>query len=388
MIAPSSTEGRDGLGPLFQATSCSGCHFKDGRGHPPEDGRNFVSLILRLSVPGAGPHGAPRPHPNYGDQFQPRGIPGVPPEGEAIVTYEPVHGAFGDGWSYELMRPHYQFASLAYGALGTNVLISPRVAPSVFGLGLLSAIPENDVLNNADPKDKDGDGISGRPNRVWNMREKKKTLGRFGWKANQPTTEQQDATAFHGDIGITSELFPDQNCMPGQSACASAPDGGTPELTPLKLKRVTDYIMRLAVPARRGWTNDLVRVGEGLFRDMKCNACHVSDFITGNVPGKPELSRQAIHPFTDLLLHDMGEGLADGRPDFEASGSEWRTAPLWGIGLTQTVNGHTRFLHDGRARNLQEAILWHGGEAESAKVSFRKLSWLDRQAVLSFLDSL
>jgi CxxC motif-containing protein (DUF1111 family) len=176
--------------------------------------------------------------------------------------------------------------------------------------------------------------------------------------------------------------------MPGEESCAKAPDGGSPELSPLKLKRVSEYIMTLAVPARRGVTNESVRHGEALFREMKCNACHITEFTTGEEPGHPELSGQVIHPYTDLLLHDMGEGLADGRPDFEASGREWRTPPLWGIGLTKTVNGHTCFLHDGRARDVQEAILWHGGEAEPAKESYRKLSWLDRQAVLSFLDSL
>jgi CxxC motif-containing protein (DUF1111 family) len=244
------------------------------------------------------------------------------------------------------------------------------------------------LLARADPDDTDENGISGRPNRVWDVASGSVMLGRFGWKANQPRLEQQNSGAFLGDIGITSPLFPRENCTSAQPDCSDAPSGGAPELDADHVTQVDYYSKYLAVPARRDYTDPEVRRGEALFGELGCANCHTTTFKTGIVVDDPELSSQTIHPYTDLLLHDMGEALADGRPDFEADGNEWRTPPLWGIGLFEDVNDHTRYLHDGRARNLEEAVLWHGGEAEATTHAFKALSQTERDALLRFLGSL
>ncbi len=388
VIAPASTAGRDGLGPIFNARSCSSCHVQDGRGRPPTETETSVGLLLRLSIPGYGPHGEPVDDPVYGGQFQPLAIPGADAEGKLEVKWIEEEGRFPDGETYSLRRPEFRFKDLAYGPVHPDMLTSPRVAPAVFGLGLLEAIAEKDLLSNADPDDRDGDGISGRPNYVWDAAAERKVLGRFGWKANQPHIRQQTAGAFNGDIGITSSLFQKDHVTTKQVALRNHPDGGEPELEDRVLDRVEAYLRCLAPPARREVKNEAVLRGEELFHDIGCAKCHTSTFQTGEFPEVEELARQRIHPYTDLLLHDMGEGLADGRPDFEADGREWRTPPLWGIGLQETVNGHTFFLHDGRARNLSEAILWHGGEGEESKKKFTELPKADREAVLRFLESL
>jgi CxxC motif-containing protein (DUF1111 family) len=387
VTAPSSTTGLDGLGPTFNATGCSACHFKDGRGQPPEsEGEPFVGLLLRLSVPGENEHGGPVPEPHYGDQFNHHSILGVAPEGSAAVTYTELPGAYDDGTPYTLATPSYTFADLAFGALDSGVLVSPRVAPGMQGLGLLEALDGEVIEAAADPDDLDGDGISGRVNHVWDVESGSKRLGRFGWKANQPSLKQQNAGAALGDVGISSRLFPSQNCPPVQTDCSAATTGGSPELEDDKLDDITFYAHFLAVPARRDVVES--RAGEALFERTGCASCHTPHFETGTLADFPELSNQEIHPYTDLLLHDMGDALADGRPDFEATGGEWRTPPLWGLGLVSRVNGHTRLLHDGRARNAEEAVLWHGGEAEPARDAFRKLSEADREALLFFLESL
>jgi CxxC motif-containing protein (DUF1111 family) len=392
VTAPASIAGNDGLGPTFNATSCSACHFKDGRGAPPETSDDvFLGLLLRLSVPGEDEHGSPLPEPSYGAQFNHRAILGVPAEGEARVEYEAVPGQFADGEPFVLRRPKYQLSNLAFGPLAPEAMMSPRVAPPTFGLGLLEAVSEATVLAHADEGDRDGDGISGRPNLVWDARAGRKVLGRFGWKANQPSILQQTAGAFLGDIGITTSLFPAENCPPAQTACRQAKSGGSPgapELSDEKLQAMVVYGLGLGVPARRDWTRDDVRRGEQLFGRFGCAACHLPRMETGTLEGYPELSGQTIRPFTDLLLHDLGAELGDGRPDFAASGLEWRTPPLWGLGLLATVSRHTHLLHDGRARDVKEAILWHGGEATRAREAFRTSSNAERAALLAFLDSL
>jgi len=334
------------------------------------------------------PDGSPAPDPSYGGQLNPDAILGVPPEGRATVTYTEIPGTYGDGEAFSLRAPTYELTDLAFGPLDPSVQISPRAAPFLVGLGLLAAIDEADILARADPDDGDGDGISGRPNWVWDLREQRTVLGRFGWKANQPTLEQQIAGAFLGDIGLTSPLFPDQNCTAVQTECLEAPDGGDPEVDQLKIDEVTFYTRYLAVPARRDVDDPIVQRGEALFTAVGCAACHTPALTTGTVEDAPALSQQRIHPYTDLLVHDLGDALADGRPDFTASGHEWRTAPLWGLGLIQTVNRHMLLLHDGRARGVAEAILWHGGEAGAARESFRTLSAADRAALVRFLESL
>ena len=378
--APSSTSSRDGLGPTYNAVACASCHFQDGRGIGlTAAGEIDISLLFRLSESAGNPHAA------YGDQLNPIGIGAVPGEGRALVTFTSVRGTYPDGSEYSLRQPHYTLTDLKFGPFTGQ--LSPRVAPQIPGLGLLEAISAEDVVASADPGDQNQDGISGKANWVRDIRNNKISLGRFGWKAGQPTLEQQNAAAFLGDIGITSELFPMPNCPSPQGECAGAISGGDPEVDPKILTRVTLYTQLIAVPKRRDFGDPEVVKGEEIFHRVNCQSCHRPSYVTGT-HDLAELSGQKIYPYTDLLLHDMGEGLADGRPEGEASGREWRTPPLWGIGLIPRVNRHTHLLHDGRARSVEEAILWHGGEAESAKKAFMALPAGDRGALLRFVNSL
>lgn len=389
VTAPSSTLARDGLGPLFNTRSCAGCHFKDGRGRPPEnDDELGTGFLVRLSVPGSDLHYGPLPDPAYGGQLQDQSLEGVPTEGRIKIEYTEIEGEFADGEAYSLRQPSYTITDLAYGELHPEAMFSPRVANQMIGLGLLEAIPESTLLALADPNDADNDGISGRPNYVWDAYNKRMAVGRFGWKANQPHLLQQVAGAFLGDMGITTGLFSENNCASAQEACQTVPNGGEPEIADDDLLKVLLYSSSLAVPARRDWDDETVLRGKQIFMEAQCSSCHVPKHETGIHLTIPALSNQTIYPYTDLLLHDMGEGLADNRPDFQATGSEWRTPPLWGIGLFETVNGHTNYLHDGRARNLMEAVLWHGGEAENAKTYILGLAKEDRTALLRFLESL
>ena len=387
--APSSVSARDGLGPLFNARSCSGCHFKDGRGRPPEPGAPLSSMLLRVSVPGpAGAH-APLAEKSYGDQIQGSALPGISPEAEVFVDYEESSGSFDDGERYTLRRPRYRFERLGYGALPEKFQISARVAPAVVGLGLLEGVSEKTLLALADPEDSDRNGISGRANRVPDLsRGGALGVGRFGWKAEQPSVLQQSAGALAGDLGITSSLFPRENHTAAQTGCKDSPSGGSPEIDDDALHAVALYARSLAVPARRKVDDPLVSQGEELFGKIGCADCHVPTLTTGPHPALPEIPNEAIHPYTDLLLHDLGPGLSDERPSFEATGPEWRTPPLWGLGLIRKVNGHSFLLHDGRARTTAEAILWHGGEAERSRQAFVALDRAERSALAAFLESL
>lgn len=385
-IAPSSVTSFDGLGPTYNRVSCSGCHIRDGRGRPPPSGQGPMdSMLVRLGVPDGS--GGAMPHPAYGDQLNERAIPGVPAEGRVRIAYDLIEGRYGDGITYRLRRPRYELVDLAFGPLGEGAMISPRVAPAVIGLGLLEAVPVPVLEALADPDDRDGDGISGRVNRI---RDDDGTTraGRFGWKANVASLREQNANAALGDIGLTTPELVEENCPPVQESCAAAPTGGRPEVSAEFLDKLTLYTRLLAVPAQRDSGEWQVRRGHRLFREAGCAACHLPTLRTGPHAPSPELAEQTFHPFTDLLLHDMGEGLADGRPDEGADGREWRTAPLWGVGLLELVNGHSFLLHDGRARDLAEAILWHGGEGEAAREAFRTMSAEDRAALLAFLASL
>lgn len=387
--APASVKTFDGLGPMFNRVSCSGCHTHDGRGQPSATGEGPMdSMLLRISIPGTNAHGGPAPIPNYGDQLSERAIPGVAPEGRAKVAYTEVPGAYGDGEIYSLRKPAYEIMDPGYGVLPKDTQISPRVAPQMVGLGLLQAIPEETLRAMADPDDGNGDGISGRPNTVWDKVSKKTSIGRFGWKANQPNLRQQNADAAVGDTGLSTSINPEQNCSDAQTACLASINGGEAEMSDEFLDKLTLYTMTIAVPAQRDASAIPVKKGFAAFQSMGCAACHVSTVKTGEVFGFPEISNQNIHPFTDLSLHDMGEGLADNRSDFEASGREWRTPPLWGLGLVPSVNGHNTLLHDGRARGFAEAILWHGGEAERSKENFRTSLKGTRDALIAFLKSL
>ena len=397
VIAPATTTARDGLGPLFNTNACQNCHIKDGRGHPPATGADSaVSMLVRLSIDaGLGAaeqtsllHTGIVPEPVYGGQLQDMAIPGSASEGKVRVDYHAVPVRFADGTQVELRQPELRISQLSYGPLHPQALLSARIAPPMIGLGLLEAIHEASILANADPDDANADGISGRANHVWDDALGKTVLGRFGWKAGQPTLNQQNAHAFAGDMGLTSNLQPNDDCTPSQTACRHAVNGGQPEVSDEILALVLFYSRNLGVPASRQ-VNDLqVRQGKHLFNQAGCSNCHTPSFTTSEHAAEPELANQLIRPSSDLLLHDMGNGLADNRPEFLASGREWRTAPLWGIGLTQIVNGHSQLLHDGRARNLLEAILWHGGEAEPARQQVLAFDTQQRAALLAFLQSL
>lgn len=385
VVAPSSTSARDGLGPFFNAISCAGCHLRDGRGAPPEAGQEATSLLVKLSEPGTDAHGGPKPVANFGTQLNPFRIPGVTEsEGNVDIAYTEMPGTYPDGTAYSLRKPTY---TLQHGALA-GVLFSPRVAPFMGGTGLIEAIPEAVITAFADAGDVDGDGISGRPNYVWDEINQTVALGRFGWKCGTPSVKQQTASAFLNDIGITSSLYPNENLHGTQLQYASLPNGGSPEISDEILQTVVFYTAALAIPARRDVKNPEVLMGKRLFAEIGCNKCHIQTMKTGTSAYLGRLSNQTIYPYSDFLLHDMGEGLADHRPEFYADGREWRTTPLWGIGLTHTVNGHTYFLHDGRARGYEEAILWHGGEAEAVKNKFMHLDAKQRGQVVTFLKSL
>lgn len=388
--APASTTARDGLGPLFNARSCAGCHFKDGRGRPPlEPGEAFSGLLLRLSLPGSGEHGEPLPEPNYGGQLQPFAIQSVAVEGRPSVEYRAISGTYTDGEAYELLAPTYAIAPGDDGVpLDPATLISPRVAPSMIGLGLLEAIPRARLEALADPDDRDGDGISGRINEVYDMALDSMTVGRFGWKAEQPSVRQQSAGAFDGDMGLTTSLFPENDCAASERACADAPNGGEPEVDDATLDRIELYSRVLAVPIREHWKDADVLAGRRVFFEAGCAGCHVPSHTTDAAASLPELSAQEIFPYTDLLLHDMGPGLSDDRPVFSAEGSEWRTPPLWGLRFYAVVNGHDRLLHDGRARGVAEAILWHDGEAAESREAFRALDQEQRARLIRFVESL
>lgn len=396
VTAPATTAARDGLGPIFNTNSCQTCHIKDGRGHPPDAGEEMISTLVRISVPDPEGEwaedrirsGGITPHPVYGDQIQNRAVLGYAPEASVTFSWEEIPGRFPDGQTFSLRRPRLVVRDPGYGEFGESTRYSPRVAQTMIGVGLLDAIPAAALEALADPDDRDGDGISGRLNQVWDVAKGGVAPGRFGWKAEQPTVRQQVAAAFLGDIGITTPMFPEMILTEPLKSLRELPDGGHPEVSDEILDFVTFYSKTLAVPAQRSHDNPVVAAGRELFLEAKCHACHVETFTTGLDEAFPELSGQEIHPYTDLLLHDLGDGLADGRPVHSADGREWRTAPLWGIGLAALVNQNPNFLHDGRARTLEEAILWHGGEAEASRNAYAGMSPGDRRRFIAFLESL
>lgn len=405
--APASTKAADGLGPLFNAKSCQRCHLKDGRGHPPA--ANYPddtaeSMFLRLSIP-------PRtdaerellathqttviPEPTYGEQLQDFAIQGHVAEGRMHITYTEETVELAGGETVSLRRPTYTVTDLGYGPMHPETMLSPRIAPQMIGLGLIEQVPAEQILALADPKDADGDGISGKPQRVRDPETGAVTLGRFGWKAGNPSIDAQAQGAFAGDMGISTPMKPagSGECTKAQTDCMAAENGGDEQYDGLEAhQQVTDLVLfysrHLAVPARRDVADPQVLHGKELFYGIGCVDCHVPKFHTAADGPEPELRDQLIWPYTDMLLHDMGDGLADGRPEGEADGREWRTAPLWGVGLTEVVSGHSNLLHDGRARSVTEAILWHGGEAEPSREAFRSLSQEDRAALLRFVNSL
>ncbi|MBT9372202.1 di-heme oxidoredictase family protein [Rhizobium sp. CSW-27] len=404
VAAPSSTQASDGLGPLYNARACLSCHVRDGRGHPPEGGTDRTSMFLRLARPARTAEEEARiarheilnlPDPTYGEQLQDLAVPGLAAEGEMEIVYDEVPVTLADGTAVSLRRPHYTVSGLAYGPLDPATTLSPRIAPPMIGMGLIEAIPAEDILAHADPEDRDGDGISGKAAITRDHRTGALALGRFGWKAQNASVRDQSAAAFAGDMGLSTPDRPDAHgdCTMLESACRALPTGeqarlGATEAPDPVLDLVTFYSKNLAVPMRRNVDQPDVLAGKQLFYRIGCASCHVPKFVTRRDADHPAQSFQLIWPYSDFLLHDMGEDLADGQPVGVASGREWRTPPLWGIGLTGTVNGPGFFLHDGRARTLAEAILWHGGEGTSARNAFAALTRQDRDRLIAFLESL
>lgn len=402
--SPSSTQASDGLGPLFNARSCQSCHVKDGRGHPPEGDRDATSMFLRLARAPATPEERSKlerldvmslPDPVYGGQLQDQAVPGLSAEGRMMIRYDEQPVTLSGGETVMLRKPTYSVANLAYGPLDPTTTLSPRIANPMIGLGLIEAIAEEDILAGADPDDLNGDGISGKAARARDHRTGEIKLGRFGWKAQNASVRDQSSSAFAGDIGISTPDDPRSfgDCTPQQAACLANAIGvqarlGDTEAPNPVLDLVTFYAKNLAPPARRDVENAQVLRGKQLFYASGCTACHTPKFVTSRKADNKAQAFQLIWPYSDLLLHDMGEGLADGQAVGDATGTEWRTPPLWGIGLTKTVNGHTFFLHDGRARSLTEAILWHGGEAQAARDAFAAANPEDRKALITFLESL
>lgn len=402
--SPSSTQASDGLGPLFNARACQSCHLKDGRGHPPEGNRDATSMFLRLARAAQTEEEkklvAERavrnfPDPVYGTQLQDLAVPGLKGEGRMTIAYEEIPVTLGDGTTVSLRKPAYSVEDLGYGPIDPRTTLSPRVTPQMIGLGLVEQIHPADILAKADPDDADGDGISGRASIVRDPKSEAPTLGRFGWKAQTSTIRQQTADAFAGDIGISTPDMPKSwgDCTPAQTDCLDRPTGvqerlGDTEAPDPVLDLVTFYSQNLAVPARRAVDRPQVLRGKQVFYESGCVSCHTPKFVTRRDAPNKAHAFQLIWPYSDFLLHDMGEQLADGQQVGDATGTEWRTPPLWGIGLTEKVSGHTFFLHDGRARNLTEAILWHGGEAQAARDRFADLPVSDRDALIKFLESL
>lgn len=388
-----------GLGPTFVGDRCSACHTRGGRGAPPDlPEEQPLGIVVRVSLPGTDGHGGPRPLDHYGGQIQNRALQGqninmlhayapIPAEAELFIEWDEHIETLADGTEVTLRKPRLRIEKPAFGELPPDTMTSLRQAPPVFGLGLLEAVAEEDILAIAERQR--ALGFNGRPNYVWDAIHGRQSLGRFGLKATQPTLRQQIAAAALHDIGATSSVFPQQNCPPVQKDCRREIPGNDPELSDAAWDDLEIFSLGLGVPARRNMNDPDVQRGAALFEQLQCAVCHVPALRTVDYFSRlPQLSKQTLHPYTDLLLHDLGEGLADHRPDFGAGGRDWRTPPLWGLGLSKTVNGNDALLHDGRALTVTEAILWHGGEAEGSKEAFRRLPRLDREALLRFLDAI
>lgn len=362
---------KEGLGPFFNNSSCGGCHVENGKG-PAKFSRaasGNSTMIVKVSLRGLGPDGAPRDVPGIGEQLLDHSVSGKPPVSISL-KWIPITGEYGDGKKYTLRKPDVQF--LLKGNTRRKIAHSLRMSPALIGLGLLEAIPESTILALSDPDDINKDGISGKPQYIKEGGTGEFKLGRFGFRASHSSVEQQSAAAAFHDMGITTTLFPEA--------------GFLPEFLQDLFISMVFYQEVPGVPPARDQDLPDVMAGKQIFQNLQCNACHIMTLKTGESV-HPELANQEIHPFTDLLLHDMGRELADKRAEYSATGSEWRTTPLWGIGATFS-NVKSLFLHDGRARTMEEAILWHGGEAASARNRFKNLAKAERMKLVAFLRSL
>ncbi len=374
-----------GLGPVYNNISCVNCHRNDGEGIPTAGFANS-GLLFRIAQPGTDKNGGPLAVPGYGLQLQDQSVLGAKPEANINISYTDVAVTYPDGSVVTLRKPDYSLIN-PYTPITVNYMLSPRLAPPLIGMGLLEKIPESTILSFVDAGDKNGDGITGKANYIYNPYTHQTELGRFGLKANTPSLLLQIATAYQQDMGVTSYVQTEESAY-GQEQMNVVNGDVQPELPDSLLNHVTFYVRTLAVPARRNVTDANIQQGALLFNQVNCSGCHRPTMQTGTDVTLPQVSNQRIHPYTDLLLHDMGEGLADNKPDFLATGNEWRTQPLWGIGLLQKTTGTAYYLHDGRARTIEEAILWHDGEAKRSKEQFMQLSKQDRDKLISFLQSL
>lgn len=394
VASPAATQDRDGLGPLYNARSCKACHIRGGRGKLVGEGTHApMALLFRLGKRDDG--NAVDKH--YGGQFQPFAIKLAKPEslaaeGKVTIRYESISGQYADGTPYTLSKPHYQLVDLAYGELQPNTVLSPRYAPALYGMGLLDAISEHDLTAQEDIADKNNDGISAKYNRVMSAKTKEQVIGRFGFKASQPSLASQTAAAFVNDIGITNPFFTHDTCTPSQPLCQLASAMGGHDRTleiPEKLHKLTVFMgAHVAVQPTRKLTSEKAQQGRALFYQANCHSCHTPSYTTASDYPLKELANQTIWPYTNLALHDMGEALADGKAEGLANGREWRTPPLWGLGLQEKVQGYQAFLHDGRAKTVAEAILWHGGEAEQSKSAFVAFDQQQRDALIYFLKQI
>jgi CxxC motif-containing protein (DUF1111 family) len=383
--APASVSGFDGLGPVFNRDSCSGCHQNDGRGRPPDAQAPELrdSFVIKISSPHR------RAQRQIADRFGPQlntaGIAGVAGEGRIELSYQTSSGRYADGSAFELRKPQMRITE-PHLPLPRKAQLGLRVAPAVFGLGLIEAIPAEALLAQADADDTDGDGISGRVNWVVAQGQAKPQIGRFGWKAHAASLADQSVDAAFQDIGLTSADRPAQNCAPAQQLCRSAYADESVELDANLLSALVSYLQTLGVPARRA-DLDAGRDAEGLrlFARLGCADCHRPLWRSGQSHPLALLREQTFYPFSDFLLHDMGDGLAGGGSDGTADSREWRTPPLWGLGLLERVNGHTLLLHDGRARSVAEAVLWHDGEGREAREAFRNASLAERRLLTDFV---
>lgn len=367
----------EGLGPFFINSGCAECHIDNAKGPVKfsKANRGGSTMVVKASLQGRQENGAPVDVPGLGEQIPDQSTAGSKRKARMSMDWRYIKKRYPDGTQYELRKP-----KLSYKLNGSNrrrILTSLRMTPPVIGPGLLEAIPDEVILEMSDPFDLDGDGISGHPNYVPNFSTNTFEIGRFGFRASHPTTEQQTVAALFHDIGISTDIIPDES--------------NVAELSSTLLEELVLYQKLAGVPRARNQNDPKVIEGKALFQEIGCNKCHRMTMTTGDYED-PELSYQTFHPFTDLLLHDMGAGLADRRAEFSASGSEWRTTPLWGLGFAAEVIGRGRgravYLHDGRARSIEEAILWHGGEGGASRKAFRKLKKAQRSALIAFLRSL
>lgn len=385
--APSATTARDGLGPLFDANTCTSCHPNNSQGSVyNKNGKVSRTMVIRLSIPSNNSKEHKSillkngfvPAPVYGAQLSINGTRTVPYEGKLHIDYVNKYLTYNDGQTVVLRNPKYSLKDLNYGPLDKNINISIRKAPALVGLGLLEDLSNEEILKNEDEFDSNNDGISGRANKVFNIASKSYDIGRYTYKASAPTVKQQSAAAFNNDMGLTSSYFPKDNCTKYQEKCLNAKKARHAiDVTDQRLDAVAFYLKTLKVPRSKNIDKD----GQELFEQISCNSCHVNSLTTKK--------GMIIKPYSDFLLHDMGEALSDGRSEFKASSTEWRTMPLWGISsYEKTLGKKPDYLHDGRAQSIEEAILWHGGEALKAREAFMALEKEKRNKIIQFIGKL